>query len=159
MSARLALLAAALFTAAACGPRPAPAAPTGADTAGARVAGPTGPTEPTGPSEPAGSPKDSLAAAVERSVEMLEAIAVIPSTLPCPDAAARIDRLVRERAADRATVHAAIVGDQRADVDALYEDASGRLADVMVKIDALAARCAADATLTAALGRVSTEGP
>jgi hypothetical protein len=90
---------------------------------------------------------------------MLEAIAVLPSTLPCPDAAARIEGLVRDRAADRTTVHAAVVGDRRAEVDTLYADASGRLADVMVKIDALATRCATDAALTAALARVSTEGP
>lgn len=101
--------------------------------------------------------KDPLAAAVERIVTLYEAIATLPPAGSCRDAAASIDTWTTEHAPALAQIRDAAQGEQAALVDGLFHDASGRLTDAMQKIDQLAARCASEPALGAALARLSTE--
>jgi hypothetical protein len=105
-----------------------------------------------------GASKDPLAAAVERIVTLYEAIATLPPATTCGEAAASIDRWTSERAAALAQVRDAAQGEQAELVDGLFHDASPRLSAAIRAVDTLAARCASEPAMTAALTRLSTEG-
>ncbi len=103
----------------------------------------------------AGGAKDALATAVERVVTLYEEIGRLPPAGSCAEAAATIDRWTAERGDAIVQVRDAAQGEQAALVDGLFHDASPRLAAAMKGIDELAARCASEPSLTAALARLS----
>ncbi len=140
--------------AAACGPRSVAPAPTPAHPAATVTAAPATPpaAEPT-------APKDPVAAAVEASVVLYEAIAALPTAGSCPETAATIDRLVGARAAALVAVRDAARGTRSAEIDGLFAAASERLRAAVVAIDALATRCAAEPAVATALDRLATEEP
>lgn len=140
-------VAAMVVMASACGPKP----PVVEEPREPRSGTGTG----TGSGAAGDGAKDPLATAVERIVTLYEEIGRLPPAGSCAEAAATIDRWTAERGDAIVQVRDAAQGEQAALVDGLFHDASPRLAAAMKGIDELAARCASEPSVTAALARLS----
>ncbi len=137
------------------GARPATTAPPEAPPAASATPTPAAPD--ASAAEPPPPPPDPLLAALDAQVALYEAIAALPSGAPCRDAAVAIERLVGERAGALTEVRAAAIGERRGEVDRRFEALSPRLAAAAIAIDALVQRCAGEAAVAIALGRLAGE--